>query len=506
VLPASSSVRRGPPDEPVSPKSDIQDARHRSRMVGVVAVLAGVLISALQMPPMTASSLSLPTGPQSSVSLQRFSGTNINWLGWNENLKDGAGGFASHATILRALRAAKSEGFSVVRCQTCGVSVGRHDAIEPRLCSAVGGKCWNEAAFKDTDYAIHEAYRLGIKLVIPLTDESRWTQGGKWVFVHWAAQARVPGVMNTVDNTEPSAAHNTVLENPTERVAEDQFYTNPTIIGYFETYIKELLTHVDRYFAGTKTTWADAPSILGYEDGNELYDDDTNQVGHSPSWLPAIVSLVHSLAPQDVFIDGSVGNYGSIQYAAGLGLPGVKWIDVHYYGDEGMLSADAATLRVENAADALNQHLYVGEYDWPDISSGDEPLSAFLGAVEANSDVIGSSPWDLLPIVNGKPECHGDGYSFYIPAEVSNCENTPSEAVQAQAETEWVNYAAELVHHDSRTYGTSRSDTIRLKPRQGTRCLRRGRGGQRVQLRHEGAAKRDPASRVAHLGGRLQPL
>lgn len=46
-----------------------------------------------------------------------------------------------------------------------------------------------------------------------------------------------------------------------------QFYTNTTIISDFKDYIEHLMTHVNQY---TGLTYAEDPTIIGYETGNEL--------------------------------------------------------------------------------------------------------------------------------------------------------------------------------------------------------------------------------------------
>jgi mannan endo-1,4-beta-mannosidase len=46
-----------------------------------------------------------------------------------------------------------------------------------------------------------------------------------------------------------------------------EFYTNRTIITMFKNYIHTLLTHVNPY---TGLTYAQDPTIIAYETGNEL--------------------------------------------------------------------------------------------------------------------------------------------------------------------------------------------------------------------------------------------
>lgn len=58
----------------------------------------------------------------------------------------------------------KEMGAAVVRCHTCGVSVGNPLSVEPRL------GVFNKTALAVIDYAVAAAEKAGIRLIVPLTD------------------------------------------------------------------------------------------------------------------------------------------------------------------------------------------------------------------------------------------------------------------------------------------------------------------------------------------------
>ncbi len=395
------------------------------RNIGLgLVVLLGLVFVGIQIPATTgvaahatSAGKVIATGTSLS-SPARFSAVNENWLGWDEN----TGTYPTHAAILDGLEQAKAAGFTVVRSQTLGVSTGQPDSLEPSY------GVWNSAAFGSIDYTLEVASSLGLKVIIPLTDEWRYAQGGHWNFVHWAYQNGVPGVTDTLSNLSSTTGN-----NGTEKTAEQQFYSNPTIVGYFESYITHLLTHVNPY---TGVEIADDPAVLAFESGNELFDSAASQgCSGCAGWTDTIARYVKGLAPHALFIDGSVASGLGVANANGLTSKYVDWIDAHYYGNYetvGQLSSDAAE------AAANGKYLYVGEYDW---TGANVALSTWLSAIEADGSVVGDSPWDELPVIAGTPECHSDGFSFSNPAS-SNCPDTPSQAVQTAALALWASHSA----------------------------------------------------------------
>lgn len=159
----------------------------------------------------------------------RFAGTNMYWLGLDENV--GGINYPTHFRVDDAFAAAEEMGATVVRSHTLGISVGCSLCVEPSL-----GQ-FNKAAFEHIDYAIQSASNHHIHLIIPLTDQWHFYHGGKHTFTDWR------GITN-----------------------ENRFYTDPTVIHDFEQYISTLLNHVNGY---TGTAYKDDPTILAWETGNE---------------------------------------------------------------------------------------------------------------------------------------------------------------------------------------------------------------------------------------------
>jgi hypothetical protein len=390
--------------------------RRQSWAPGTLRLAISVVILAISM-----TVLAMGTAATASPSVGRFAATNMNWLGWDSS----TGTYPTHAEIDAGLAEAKAEGFTVIRAQTLGVSVGRPDSIEPSL------GVFNNAAFDPIDYTIMRAQALGLSLIIPLTDEWRYTQGGHWQFVHWAYLNGVPGVQDTLSDLSQTTGNNGV-----EKAREQQFYTNPTIVGYFDNYVQHLLTHVNAY---TGVTIGDSPSVLAFESGNELFDSAASQGCACSNWTENLAVYVKSLSRSGMlFIDGSASSGLGVANANGLTAPAVDWIDAHYYGSyetPANLAADAAV------AQAHNKELFVGEYDWLGDTT---PLSTWLSAIGSTPDVIGDAPWDELPLVNGVPECFSDGYGFYYPATASGCPDTPSQSTQAAALSLWAQHAVTM--------------------------------------------------------------
>jgi mannan endo-1,4-beta-mannosidase len=86
-----------------------------------------------------------------------------------------------------------------------------------------------------------------------------------------------------------------------------QFYTNPKIIADFENYVQHLLTHVNPY---TGLTYAEDPTIIGYETGNELAglkwgdkDVPVEWVGEICQFIKKLGNILLSPLPSHVFAE-----------------------------------------------------------------------------------------------------------------------------------------------------------------------------------------------------------
>ena len=102
----------------------------------------------------------------------RAGGVNAYWLGLDEN--EGGVHYPTHFRVTDGLAAiAGFLGPTLVRAHTVGISTGCPLSFEPRL------GVFNASALDAADWAIAEAERLGLRLIVPLTDNYAYFHGGK---------------------------------------------------------------------------------------------------------------------------------------------------------------------------------------------------------------------------------------------------------------------------------------------------------------------------------------
>ncbi|MGC4892086.1 carbohydrate binding domain-containing protein [Micromonospora sp. DT227] len=351
----------------------------RIRWSAAVALVATLATAALAAPPAVAA----PDPPSrradpafvvrdgSRLSLAgrpfRFAGPNMYWLGLDENVggTDPADPPAvDHPTYFRirdGLTTAKRMGATVVRAHTLGVSTGDPRSLEPAL-----GQ-FNPAAFDRIDYAVAEAGRLGLRLVVPLTDNWQYYHGGRYDFLRWLGLS-----------TDDDGA---------------LFYTDPAARAAFKQYVRTLLTHVNRY---TGKAYPDDPTIMAWELGNELN-------GMTADWVDDLAGHVKTLAPRQLVAAGS--QHGTDP--AVLGSPYVDISDSHYYPPTAAgIAADAA------AATAAGKVYLAGEF-----GSG-QATDELLDQVAANPDVSGALFWSLFGHHDHSGFVpHGDGFTVHYPGD-----------------------------------------------------------------------------------------
>lgn len=310
----------------------------------------------------------------------RFAGTNMYWLGLDENNSGSVAGihYPTKYNIDDGLDTAKEMGATVVRSNTLGISVGCPACIEPTLNN------FNSQAFNTIDYAIYSASQHGIKLIIPLTD------GNTPCFYH--------GCMRTFVNwTYPGSTNDSL------------FYTDQTVINNFKTYISQLLNHVNAY---TGVALKDDPTIMAWESGNEIDDGGTN----TASWLTTISQYVKSIDTNHLFIDG-----GWTMDSQRLGIPTVDMYTRHHYHG-GYYGPDAISddQHYGCLAVSANKVYFVGEYDWTEQTGTPLILSTYLPNVEnyqcpgtSAYAVAGDLYWSLFPHHDTYGfETHSDGYTL----------------------------------------------------------------------------------------------
>jgi hypothetical protein len=255
--------------------------------------------------------------------------------------------YPSAFEVQDALATAHLMGATVVRAHSLGFSTGCALCIEPAL-----GQ-FNEAALRHVDFALKTARDAGIKLILPLTDDSHYAAGGKHDYTAWRG------------------------------IADDRaFYSDPLVVADFEEFISVMVNRVNTY---TGAAYKDDPTILAWETGNEL---------DAPAgWVDMISTYLKQLDPHHLVVDG---NWGRNQLTDDLPLPNCDIYSIHGYP---MSVADLTVAARQTAA--ANKVLLIGEFGWNNLNKygqpAGDPLRTYLAAIEAQPVIAGDLYWDLYP-------------------------------------------------------------------------------------------------------------
>ncbi len=291
-----------------------------------------------------------------------YAGTNIYWLGWDDN----HGNYPTRFRVDDALRTAKEMGATVVRSTTLGISTGQPQSIEPSL------NTFNETAFQSIDYAIASASKLGIRLIIPLTDNYAYSQGGEHNFTDW------------------------------EGVDVSTFYTNTTVIVDFQVYINHVLNHVSTI---TGIALKDDPTIMAWETGNEIYPP--------TAWTSMISAYIKSIDLNHLVLDGHYGvDTGALSLST-VDLVGAHFNDTRYQMTSAALSSQVALA-------AGQRPFIVGEFDWSGHNCCGN-LGGFLTGVLADSSTVpGATYWSLFGHADNYGYAqHSDGFTLHYPGDTT---------------------------------------------------------------------------------------
>lgn len=303
----------------------------------------------------------------------RFAGANIYWLGTGVS-QSGVTYNQQVSNILQVASADPPNGMSgtVVRAHTLGISsgCGNDTCVEPSLNNIPQ----SSTAFSRIDYAIWQAGQDNIRLVIPFVDYWDYGPGGIDTWLSWH------GYPTGISNYGP-------------------FFTDPTIIHDFETYIGAILNHVNSI---TGVAYKNDPTILAWEEGNEI--------NNAPaSWISTIANYIKS---QDSHHLVSYGSQFGLQQNNSLGVSGVDIEDAHYYPmNTSQMVGDAQT------AYQAGKVYYIGEYGW---NQGD--LAGYLSAIEATGQgylVSGDTYWDLWPKGVDHQDDPNWSYTLHYPGDDS---------------------------------------------------------------------------------------
>ena len=255
--------------------------------------------------------------------------------------------YPSFFRIRDGLTTARDMGANVVRAHTVGVSLGTPKTLAPSLGTT------NPAAFVTIDYSVAQAkrlgLRLGLRLVVPLTDNWQW---------YFGCAVRRPA--------RPRAEH--------ARQRRPVLHRQPGAGGIPGVCRHTLPTHVNPW---TGLTYAADPTIMAWDLGNELQ-------GMTTEWVQANATFVKGLAPRQLVAAGQgIGVSSAVLAAAAVDIS-----DTHYYTRP---ASDGDRCR---GGDLRRQVFVAGEFGSTGAARQD------WGAVTGDGRISGALYWSLFPLAD----------------------------------------------------------------------------------------------------------
>ena len=325
----------------------------------------------------------------------RSAGANIFWLAL-----DSEGGrtiYPSNYRVEDAFATVRTMGGTVVRTQAA-LSTGCPMCIQPSR------GVFNETALQRLDWVLYLARAHGVRLILPLTDNYEYFQGGKHHYTEWRGLSD-----------------------------ENLFFTDPLVIGDFKRHISTLLNRVNTY---NGIAYKNDPTILAWETGNELswLKGDREYNGPPPpAWTAEIAAFIKSSQAKQLVMDGT-NLRGKVNEDHGFPhtpypatVPGVDIFTAHYYyhPERPKTVTLVADLREDSlAVQAAGRAFIAGEYDWTAKSNdvGEHKLPEFLGTLEDRAYGVDA---DLFWSLMGHADLYGyaqhnDGFTLQYPGKTAD--------------------------------------------------------------------------------------
>jgi mannan endo-1,4-beta-mannosidase len=278
------------------------------------------------------------------------------------------GTYPSHAQVTEVMIATKKLNANTIRSHTLGCSSQSQNAL------LNADNSFNQTAFEIIDFALLQAKRYSIKLVLPLTDAYNYYNGSYQTFC-----------------------------NP-DGTPKDQFFTAPGPRQQFKNYISKFLNHVNQY---TGVAIKDSIEVGFIELGNELGNirpSSTSTAIPTQEWLNDITTFIKTIDKNHIILDGTDEALGSTQ-SNDFAVANIDCYSGHFYWQDWNRLNNGI-----NSAKAANKPYIIGEYD-----SGWN--NTWYNALESNSNVWGSLAWSIYPhddgTENGNRVPHGDGYTIW---------------------------------------------------------------------------------------------
>jgi len=211
--------------------------------------------------------------------------------------------------VTSAFEQAAAHGLNVAR--TWAFNDGQYRALQ------TSPGVYNEQVFQALDFVVSEANKYGIRLILSMVNDYV-NFGGKAQYVQWAR--------NAGQNLN----------------SDDDFFTNPTVKGYYKNHIKTVLTRVNSI---TGVAYKDDPTIFAWELMNEPRCQSDPSGSTIQGWIEEMASHVKSIDGNHLLEAGLEGFYGESKKGDDPGfyvgtdfitnnqVTGIDFATVHSYPD-----------------------------------------------------------------------------------------------------------------------------------------------------------------------------
>lgn len=203
---------------------------------------------------------------------------------------------------------------------------------------------YGEDGLQKLDYALYQAEKHGIKLLITFTNY--WDAfGGMGQYVKWAQELGITGL------------------------EKEDFYTNETLKGWYKDYISELLNHTNVY---TGKKLKDETSVFAWELSNEPRCKTDAQCKDNIlyNWAKEMSEYVKSIDPNHMV---SLGDEGFYNKPYGY-YDEYTTSNYAFYGAEGV---DFEKLMTIETLDFGTPHLYLDQWGMKHTGTGQDDLLWF---------------------------------------------------------------------------------------------------------------------------------
>jgi mannan endo-1,4-beta-mannosidase len=260
------------------------------------------------------------------------------------------------------------------------------------------------------DYVIWKAGQSGIRLIIPFTNN--WSDfGGMDQYVAWAGLTH-----------------------------HDDFYTDPTIRAWYQSYIAHLLNHVNPL---TGLAYRNDPTVMAWELANEPRCGGSGRYPASTtcttatitSWVGDMSRYIKGIDHHHLVGTGDEGFYctdpastdwtvncgSGVDTVAFASLPSIDYLSYHLYPDGwGKDAAWATTWIVQHDQDAQRVHkpAILGEFGYLDKTTRNPVYQQWTDAF-VRSHGTGLAYWMLAGLQDdGTRYPDYDGFTVYCPSPV----------------------------------------------------------------------------------------